>query len=104
MDFLHAAVMHSEHRSLWKPIDLNQRVRGGELVSSLQQIFPGCCAVEERKKKAPPKTHRMWKTESEALKIKKIKNSGMFEGAVLTCQLAVSCTSMLFHQLPVLKN
>lgn len=54
MDSLRAAVMHSEHRSLWKPIDLNQRVRGGELVSSLQQIFPGCCAVEEGKKKGAP--------------------------------------------------
>ena len=27
MDSLYTAVVHSEHRALWKPIDLNQRVR-----------------------------------------------------------------------------
>lgn len=29
MDSLYTAVVHSEHRALWKPIDLNQRVREG---------------------------------------------------------------------------
>ncbi|RVE57048.1 hypothetical protein OJAV_G00212290 [Oryzias javanicus] len=102
MDSLYTAVMHSEHRSLWKPIDLNQRVREGSS-SPLCSISLLAVVCSVGKKRLPEFGKLNLKSPPPNKKNLKFKKSGIFEGSALTCQLAVGCTSMLTDQF-VLKN
>lgn len=99
MDSLYAAVAHSEHRALWKPIDLNQRVgeSSSPHCSKLPLSLGSAQLVWGRTAKTVHWGRGMSRNMLASGKKDKKKIQGISENTVFLCWLDVSWCTLLVH-------